>query len=69
MTVFYLSMDCQNGDCEEEILEGLCVTTIEHNGLPVIPYDIAAQTNFNCRKCGASNYTGDFDDIHVEVGD
>lgn len=71
MTAFYLSMDCQN--CDEEILHGLCVTTMEHrdrlgNPSPVIPYDMASQTRFDCPRCGARNYTGDFDDIHVEGG-
>lgn len=55
----YLLMECEN--CDEEIYYGVCVTTLEHNGLPAIPFDTAAQTNFECPKCGADNYTGDFE--------
>jgi len=57
--IFYLSVYCQ--ECDEEILYGPCGTTIAHNDIPVIPFDMGAQTNFECDKCGANNYTGDFE--------
>lgn len=56
---YYLLMECRN--CDEDIYYGLCVTTLEHQGRPVIPFDIAAQSSFSCGRCGAENYTGDFD--------
>jgi len=56
---FYLSADCP--DCGEEMFYGLCITTLEHDGRPVIQYDIAAQTTFTCEECGTNSYTGDFD--------
>lgn len=62
---FYLSVDCRQ--CDEEIIYGLCATTIEHNGMPVIPFDIAAQSDFRCDHCGAFNYTGDFE-IECDYG-
>ena len=66
MEPFYLVMACR--DCDEDIYYGLCFSTLEHNGHPVIPFDMAAQTSFNCNNCGADNYTGDFD-VFVEGGD
>lgn len=66
MTAFYLSMDCEN--CEEEMFYGICMTTEEHMGLPSIPYDMASQTKFVCKRCDAQHFTGDFDDILVEGG-
>ena len=54
---FYLTMECEN--CGESSLS-LCMTTDSHNGLPVIPVDIAAQNSFAC-DCGAVTYTGDLD--------
>ena len=66
MFKFYFSMDC--GNCDEEILNGINGTTIEHNGLPVISFDMAAQSRFDCEHCGAENYTGDFD-VLTEGGD
>lgn len=65
MTAFHLSAYCRN--CDEEIIYGPCVTTIEHSGLPVIPFDMAAQSNFQCDHCGADNYTGEFE-IECEGG-
>lgn len=59
--VFYFAMDC--GNCGEEIYQGLNLTALEHCGHPVIPFDMASQTNFRCDHCGASNYTGDFEEI------
>ena len=56
---FHLLAHC--GNCDEEIIHGPCLTTIEHDGLPVIPYDMAAQERFECDHCGAVNYTGDFE--------
>lgn len=66
MHSFYLSMDCRN--CGEEILYGVCATTIENSGLPVIPFDMASQTQFDCGNCDAENFTGDFY-VSVEGGD
>lgn len=66
MTAFYLSIDCDK--CDEEILYGPCLTTLEHRGKPVIPFDIAAQSNFDCPRCGADNYTGDFE-VFCEGGE
>lgn len=57
---FYMSMDC--GECGEEMLIGPCLTTIERNGMPVIPFDMAAQETFTC-DCGTTWITGDFDVI------
>lgn len=59
-------MDCQN--CDEEIHVGPVLTTLEHDGLPVIPFDLAAQETFTCDNCNAANYTGDFD-VMVEFDD
>lgn len=56
---FYLSVNCT--ECDEEIMWGPVATTITHNGLPVIPYDMAAQTAFECDQCGSRSFTGDFD--------
>lgn len=63
---FWLSMACEN--CDTDMYEGLTLTLDRHRGYPVIPFDIAAQTVFRCARCGASSYTGDFDDVHVEGG-
>lgn len=62
---YYLSIECRN--CDNEIHYGVCVTTIEHNGLPVIAFDDGAQNSFKCDNCGATNYTGAFD-VDVEGG-
>jgi len=59
VAAYYLVAECQN--CDEEIFYGPCGTTLEHDGLPVVPYDVATQTNFTCDRCGADNYTGDFE--------
>lgn len=63
---FYLVINC--GDCGEDIFYGPCGTTLEHHGLPVVPYDMAAQNSFRCDHCGAVTNTGDFDTF-VEGGD
>lgn len=58
---FYLSMDC---DCGEEMYYGVCLTLLEHNGLPVVSFDMAAQMSFTCDGpdgCGKTTYTGDFE--------
>lgn len=57
MTSFYLSMCCDN--CDEEIIDGPNITLESHRDLPVIPFDIAAQSRFVCPECGTVNYTGD----------
>jgi hypothetical protein len=64
--LFYHLLECEN--CDEEIYEGVACTTLEHKGLPAIPFDMASQTNFHCGRCGADNYTGDFD-VMCEGGD
>lgn len=66
MTTFYLSLTC--GNCDEEVLYGPCATTMEHRGLPVIPFDLLAQSQVLCDYCGADNYTGEFE-IHSEGGE
>ncbi len=57
MIKFYLSMECPN--CNTEIVFGPHGTTLECEGLPVIPFDFASQMTIDCEKCGAVNYTGD----------
>lgn len=61
MNLFYLLMECRN--CDEEIYHGPVGTTLDHNGRLVIPFDIAAQTEFFCERCEASNVVGDLDDM------
>jgi phenylacetate-coenzyme A ligase PaaK-like adenylate-forming protein len=58
---FYITAECP--ECDEEIAYGPVLTTLEHNGLPAVPYDLAACTSFSCSNpdCGAESYTGDFD--------
>lgn len=56
---FYLTAQCAN--CDEDIVYGPCMTLIEHEGLPAIPFDMASQTSFECEACGQSSYTGDFE--------
>jgi hypothetical protein len=58
---FYLSVDCP--ECDEEVMWGPVATTIEYEGLPVLPFDMAGQTSFTCPDpdCGTTFYTGDFD--------
>lgn len=60
-TAFYLLVECDT--CEEDIHYGVCVTTMTHRGLPVIPYDMASQTSFVCPNCDATAWTGDFQDL------
>jgi len=62
---YYVSMECHN--CDEEIYYGLCVTFDTHRDQPVIAYDVAAQTVFDCPRCDARNYTGDLD-VEVDGG-
>jgi hypothetical protein len=62
---FYLTLDCEN--CNKEIRWGPVMAFDEHQGLPAIPYDVAAQTRFDCEDCGAANYTGDFE-LYAEGG-
>ena len=56
---FYISFDCAKYGCSGEILYGPCLTLNMHNGVPVIPYDIASQTSVTCPDCGTVNYTVD----------
>jgi hypothetical protein len=60
---FYMSILCD--ECNEDILMGPCLTTIERDGLPIIPFDFAAQETFTC-DCGAQYATGDFDYMSAE---
>lgn len=60
---FYMSMECDS--CGESILMGLCLTAVERNGHPVIPFDFAAQETFHC-DCGAAFVTGDFEAINED---
>ncbi len=62
---YYLLLECEH--CDADIHYGVCITLLEHNGLPVITADIGTQTCFDCDECGASNYTGDLD-VLVEGG-
>jgi predicted RNA-binding Zn-ribbon protein involved in translation (DUF1610 family) len=48
MHLYYVVIECAS--CDEEIYTK-CATTIEHNGLPVIPYDIAEGQKFLCPRC------------------
>lgn len=59
MFTFLFSLDCR--ECDEEFTWGPVVTTIEEDGLPVIPFNMAAQTAFTCTHCKARNFTGDFE--------
>ena len=54
---YYLAIDCPS--CGEEITYGLCVTTEEHNGYPLIPWDTATQQLFSCDACGKRCGTGE----------
>lgn len=63
---YYVVMEC--GNCDKEIYYGVCVSFLEHNGLPVITFDTAAQTRFDCPHCDASNYTGELE-VWVEGGE
>lgn len=56
---YYLIFTC--AECDEDFYHGVYATLIEHNGLPAIPFDIAAQTSATCTECGAQNFTGDFE--------
>ena len=61
----YISMECET--CGADIFIGPVLVLTEHNGLPVIPFDLAAQETFQC-DCGTQQYTGDFD-VMVEPGE
>lgn len=58
MNKFYIFVECPN--CDHEIRK-LMATTIDHDGIPVIPFDMAAQTDFDCSSCGSEWVTGDFE--------
>lgn len=62
---YYVLMECER--CDAEIYYGVCVSLLEHNGLPVVMAGHASQTRFDCPKCGTANYVGDLD-VHVEGG-
>lgn len=57
---FYLSMECET--CGSDMYYGLVVTTEVHNGRPVVPFDIASQTQFDCDDCDGVTYVGDLDE-------
>lgn len=68
MFSYYLLIECRH--CDEEIYYGLCATTLEHLGRPVVPFDTASQTTFDCPSCNARNHVNDIDDVvEVEDGD
>jgi hypothetical protein len=52
-------MECKA--CGDDMFLGPVLTLLERNGLPVIPFDMAAQETFYCDGCGTSHHTGDFD--------
>lgn len=59
---FYLSLTCET--CGEDMYEGLVVTTLEHDGYPVIDLDLtASQIMFRCDNCGGVTWTGDYVDM------
>jgi hypothetical protein len=62
----YISMECES--CGDDMFIGPVLTLLERNGLPVIPFDMAAQETFRCDGCSASHHTGDFD-VMVEPGE
>jgi hypothetical protein len=62
---YYLLLECRH--CDREIYYGVCVSLLEHNGLPVVGANQGTQTRFDCEHCGASNYTGELD-VLVEGG-
>lgn len=59
MLTFYLLLACPR--CDTDIHFGPCVTLLEHDGLPVVPTDMAGQTAADCPECGARTYIGDLD--------
>lgn len=59
MITFYLSMECEN--CGHDIYRRCATTDTLRLGEPVIPFDLAAQTDFECPQCDAHHYTGDFE--------
>ena len=64
MNVFCLMMECRN--CDADMISGISATTTERDGIPVIPWDIAAAATFNCRNCGTRHDTSsDFDTVVV----
>lgn len=66
MHTFYMSMEC---DCGETILQRMA-TTDERDGQPVIPFDMPAQTKWECNDCSRTHWTGDFaDQVHTEGND
>lgn len=63
---FYLYMECHR--CEADMHYGPVATNLAHDGLPVVPVDLASQEQFTCDACGAEHYTGDLD-VVVETDD
>lgn len=64
---FYLSMECKT--CETDMYYGLVITTEEHQGMPVVPFDMAAQARFECGNCGGATEVGDYSDTVHEPGE
>lgn len=56
---YYLEWDCPS--CDETNYYGICRTSLEHNGLPTIPFDVGACESYVCGKCGEGSYTGDLE--------
>lgn len=64
--VFYLVATCAN--CDEDVYQGLCISTLTHLGRPVVSLSMVEQMTFHCPACGAANYTGDLD-VYTEGGE
>lgn len=67
--MFSVVIEC--GNCGSDVLGGLYATLLESiDGRPVIPYDIASESQFSCTNCNAAIYTGDFEEnVYTEGGD
>ncbi len=59
MLNFYFVLNCPK--CDEEVHYGVCITLLEHRGLPVIPIDMAGQSQVDCEACGAQIFVGELD--------
>lgn len=56
---FYIQIDCAN--CDAEIMQGINITLLEHNGRPVILASAAEQIRVTCDECGATTVTGELE--------
>lgn len=48
---FYLVVECPQ--CDAHTYQGVCMTTMTHNGLPAIPVDMGTENSYDCSECGA----------------